>query len=81
MTRLNCLTERTNSWVKTVKDIISTYIYSFINSDPVTMIPIYVKHIQQRIRDVAIQEQDYVTLKSTKLDFFKNIFKIQARAH
>ena len=44
--KIYCLTERTNSWVKNVKDVVSTLGYSFINSDPVTMIPIHVKHIQ-----------------------------------
>ena len=43
--KIYCLTERTNSWVKKVKDVFSTLGYSFINSDPVTMIPIHVKHI------------------------------------
>ena len=41
---------------------------------------IHVKHIQQRIHDVAIQEQDSVILNSTKLDFDTNIYKIQTRA-
>ena len=50
-------------------------------ADPVTMIPIHVKHIQQRIHDVVIQEQDSVMLNSTKLAFYKNIYKIQTRAH
>ena len=45
------------------------------------MIPIHVKHIQQRIHDVAIQEQDSVILNSTKLEFYKNMYKIQTRAH
>ena len=75
------LTERKNSWVKKVKDVVSTLGYSFINSDPVTMIPIHVKHIQQRIHDVAVQEQDSVIPNSPKLDFYKNIYKIQTRAH
>ena len=75
--KIYCLTERTNAWVKKVKDVVSTLSYSFINSVPVTMIPIHVKHIQKRIRhDVAIQEQDSVILNSTKLDFYKNIYKI-----
>ena len=41
------------------------------------MIPIHIKHIQQRIHDVA----DSVILNSTKLDFYKNSYKIQTRAH
>ena len=36
---------------------------------------------QQRIRDVAMQEQDTVILNGTKLDLYKNIYKVQARAH
>ena len=79
--KIYCLTERTNSWVKKVKDVVSTLGYYFINSDPVTMILFHVKHIQQRIHDVAIQEQDSVILNSTKLDFYKHIYKIQTRAH
>ena len=79
--KIYCLTERTNSWVKKVKDVVSTLGYSFINSDPITMIHNHVKHIQQRIHDVAIQEQDSVILNSPKLDFYKNIYKIQTHAH
>ena len=56
--KIYCLTEGANSWVKKIKDVVSTLGYSFINLDPVTMIPIHVKHIQQRIHDAAIQEQD-----------------------
>ena len=32
--KIYCLTERTNSWVKKVKDVVSTSCYSIINSDP-----------------------------------------------
>ena len=44
------------------------------------MIPLYQKSIQQRIHDIALQEQDSSILNSSKLDFYKNIYKIQTRA-
>ena len=44
------------------------------------MIPLYQKSIQQRIHDIALQEQDSSILNSSKLDFYKNIYKIQTYA-
>ena len=44
------------------------------------MIPLYQKSIQQTIHDIALQEQDSSILNSSKLDFYKNIYKIQTRA-
>ena len=41
------------------------------------MILIHVKHIQQLVHDVAIQEQDSVIFNSTKLDFDTNIYKFK----
>ena len=74
------LTEQSNLWVKKVKKITSVLGYSFINSDPVNMIPLYQKSIQQWIHDIALQEQDSSILNSSKLDFYKNIYKIQTHA-
>ena len=44
------------------------------------MIPLHLKSIQQRIHGIVLQEQDSSILKSSKLDFYKNIYKIQTRA-
>ena len=78
--KIYSLTEQSNLWVQKVKKITSVLGYSFINSDPVKMIPLYQKSIQQRIQDIALQEQDSSILNSSKLDFYKNIYKIQTRA-
>ena len=78
--KIYSLTEQSNLWVKKVKKITSVLGYLFINSDPVNMIPLYQKSIQQRIHDIALQEQDSSMLNSSKLDFYKNIYKIQTRA-
>ena len=42
--------------------------------------PLYQKSIQQPIHDIALQEQDSSILNSSKLDFYKNIYKIQTHA-
>ena len=41
--KIYSLTEQSNLWVKKVKKITSVLGYSFINSDPVNMIPLYQK--------------------------------------
>ena len=43
------------------------------------MIPLYQKSIQQRIHDIALQEQDSSILISSKLDIYKNRYKIQSK--
>ena len=48
--KIYSLTEQSNVWVNRVKNITSVLGYSFINSDPVNMIPLHLKSIQQRIR-------------------------------
>ena len=64
--KIYSLTEQSNLWVKKSR---KSQGYSFINSNPVNMIPLYQKSIKQRIHDIALQEQDSLILKSSKLDF------------
>ena len=79
--KIYSLTEQSNLWAKKVKKKNTSVLgYSSINSDPVNMIPLYQKSIQQRIHDIALQEQDSSILKSSKLDIYKNIYKFQTRA-
>ena len=54
-----------------VKKITSILVYSFINSDLVNIIPLYQKSTQQRIHDIALQEQDSSILNRPKLNFYK----------
>ena len=76
--KMYSLTEQSNSCIKRVKNITSVLGYSFINSDLVNMIPLHLK--KQRIHDIVLQEQDFSILNSSKLDFYKTIYKIQTRA-
>ena len=45
-----------------MKYITSALGYYFINSDPENMTPLHQKRIQQRIHDIALQEQIYSIL-------------------
>ena len=44
------------------------------------MIPLYQKVYNNGYNDIALQEQDSSMLNSSKLDFYKNIYKIQTHA-
>ena len=76
--KMYSLTEQSNSCIKRVKNITSVLGYSFINSDLVNIIPLHLK--KQHIHDIVLQEQDSSILISSKLDFYKTIYKIQTRA-
>ena len=44
-------------------------------------IQVFIEHMQVRINDQVLQEQDSVILNSAKLDFYKNLYDIKACAH
>ena len=54
--------------------------FSHIDLDPATQVHTYVKHMQTRINDQTLQEHFSSILSSSKLDFYKCIYKIQTNA-
>ena len=61
-------------------DIVNKLGFSHVQTDPVSQVHNYVNHMQIRINDQTLQEQDSFILGSSKLDFYKCIYKIQTRA-
>ena len=81
----NCLaqkvfqaTEATYSWTTNVKKILNLLGFNFL-----TFSPLEIKHflhsIKERIRDVAIQNQNTDISQNCKLDFFRKIYKQNQR--
>ena len=73
-------TEDTNSWTKKNKDIVSKLGFYHVQTNPVLQIHAYINHMQTRINDQILQEEDSAIFNSSKLDFYKHLYKIQTRA-
>ena len=67
-------------WVKTVKEWLSKLGFVHLNQN-LTNISYYLKCIQQRINDQALQNQNNLITGSTKLEFFSSVHKIGVRPH
>ena len=74
-------TENTNTWTQNLKNIVTRLGISHTWSNASEQIQVFIKHMQVRINDQVLQEQDSFILSSAKLDFYKNLYDIKARAH
>ena len=70
----------TNSWTKKIIDIVNKLGFSHISLDPAIKVHFYVNHMQTRINDQTLQDQDSSILSSSKLDFYKCVYTFQRRA-
>ena len=81
MNQIYLATENTNIWTQNIKNIVNRLYFSHTLSNASEQIHIFIKHMQVRINDQVLQEQDSFILNSAKLDFYKNLYDIKARAH
>ena len=63
-----------------MKNIVSRLGFSHVRTGPAAQIQVYIKHMQIRINDQELQEQDSLIHSSIKLDFYKCLYKMQTRA-
>ena len=62
-------TENSNTWISTIKDWLDKLGFAHLSLNP-TNIKFYLKTIEQRIYDQAIQAENSVIAESSKLIFF-----------
>jgi hypothetical protein len=72
--------EENSIWVKIVKEWLSELGFVHLNQN-LTNTSYYLKCIQQRINDQALQNQNNLITGSTKLEFFSSVHKISIRPH
>ena len=66
-------TEKNNSWIINKKNLISRLGFHFINLNPID-IKMYLKHIQERINDIAFQKQETDINQNKKMNFFNILY-------
>ena len=82
MDKIYFATKNTNTWTQNIKNIVNKLSFSHMLSNASEKIQDFInKHMQVRINDQGLQEQDSFTLNREKLDFYKNLYGIKARAH
>ena len=70
--------EENSIWVKTIKEWLSKFVHLIQN---LTDISYYLKCIQQRINDQALQNQNNLITGSNKLELLSSVHKIGVRPH
>ena len=81
MNKIYLATENTNTWTQNNKNIVNRLGFSLTLSNASEQIQVFIKHMQVQNNDQVLQKQDSFILNSAKLDFYKNLYGIKARAH
>ena len=71
-------TKNSNSWVKNTKKRLNNLGYSYI-FDKKSTIKNHINNLKQRITDQCLQNQNSIISPSSKLEFFKTVYKMGQR--